>query len=50
MYDIDTFRAICEKAEAAGKAAVEKLQVIPMVVGTEAGLFSGKIDYSKPTY
>jgi hypothetical protein len=50
MYDMTTFRAICEKATAAGKAAVEKARVVPMIVGEETGFFSGKIDYSKPTY
>jgi hypothetical protein len=50
MYDIEIFRTICEKADAAGKAAVEKLQVVPMIVGSETSLFSNQIDYSKPTY
>jgi hypothetical protein len=50
MYDIEIFRAICEKADVAGKAAVEKLQVVPMIVGSETSLFSNKIDYTKPTY
>lgn len=48
MYDIDTFRLICDKAHTAGKAAVEKLRVVPMIVGQETGFFSGKIDYTKP--
>jgi hypothetical protein len=50
MYDLDLFTAICKKADTAGKAAVEKLQVIPMIVGQETSLFSNKIDYAKPTY
>lgn len=50
MFNLDHFTAICEKADAAGKAAVEKLQVVPMIVGQETSLFSNKIDYSKPTY
>ena len=37
-------------ADAAGKAAVEKLQVVPMVVGNAKSLFSNEIDYSQPTY
>lgn len=48
MYDIDTFREICDKAVTVGKAAVEKLKVVPMIVGQETSFFSGKIDYSKP--
>lgn len=50
MYDIKTFELICEKADAAGNAAVEKLQVVPMIVGQETSLFSGVIDRTKPTY
>jgi hypothetical protein len=50
MYDTQTYKAICDKANAAGVAAVEKLQVVPMIVGQETGFLSGKIDYSKPTY
>lgn len=50
MFDITSFKALCKEADAAGKAAVEKLQVVPMIVGQETSLFSGKIDYSKPTY
>lgn len=50
MFDIDTFSNICNEAHNAGMAAVEKLQVIPMVVGQETSLFSNQIDYSKPTY
>jgi hypothetical protein len=50
MYDTVTFNSICDKAAAAGKAAVEQLTVTPMVVGQETSLFSGKLDYSKPTY
>jgi hypothetical protein len=50
MYDIETFALICEKADAAGKAAVEKLNVVPMIVGQETSLFSNVIDRTKPTY
>lgn len=50
MHDIEIFETIIEKATAAGKAAVEKLEVVPMIVGQETSLFSNKIDYSKPTY
>lgn len=49
MYDTVTFNSICNKADAAGKAAVEQLNVTPMIVGQETSLFSGEIDYSKPT-
>lgn len=50
MHDIKTFEMICEKANEAGKAAVEKLEVVPMIVGQETSLFSNVIDRSKPTY
>jgi hypothetical protein len=50
MHDLDLFTTICEKADAAGRAAVEKLQVIPMIVGQETSLFSNQIDYTKQTY
>lgn len=50
MYDLVLFKSICEKADAAGRAAVEKLQVQPMIVGQETSLFSGVLDRSKPTY
>ena len=50
MFDLYTFTAVCKKADAAGKAAVEKLQVVPMIVGQETSLFSNKIDYSKQIY
>lgn len=50
MFDIETFELICEKANAAGIAAVEKLEVIPMIVGQETSLFSNVIDRTKPTY
>lgn len=49
MLTLDIFKSVRQKADAAGRAAVEKLQVVPMIVGQEAGFFSGKIDYSKPT-
>jgi hypothetical protein len=50
MLDLETFELICEKANAAGIAAVEKLNVVPMIVGQETSLFSNVIDRSKPTY
>ena len=50
MYDIMTFKNICNKADAAGKSAVEKLEVVPMLVGQETSFFSGKLDHTKPTY
>ena len=48
MYDKELFNDICVKADAAGKAAVEKAFIRPMIVGQEKGFMSGKIDYSKP--
>lgn len=50
MLELAPFKALCVQADAAGKAAVEKLQVVPMIVGEETSFMSGKIDYSKPTY
>jgi hypothetical protein len=47
---IDAFELIYQKAHAAGMSAVEKLEVVPMIVGQETSFFSGKIDYAKPTY
>lgn len=47
--DIDTFKEILAKADAAGKEAVEKAKIIPMIVGEGKSLFSNEIDYSKPT-
>lgn len=47
--DIATFKAIIAEADAAGKEAVSKLKVIPMIVGEAKSLFSNEIDYSKPT-
>jgi hypothetical protein len=48
MIDVNTFADICKVADVAGKEAVAKLKVVPMLVGQETSLFSGKIDYSKP--
>jgi hypothetical protein len=48
MIDYMNFRAICEKADYAGKEAVEKARIVPMIVGQEIGFFTGKLDYSKP--
>lgn len=41
---------IYAKADAAGKAAVEKLHVVPMIVGHAKNFFGNDIDYSKQTY
>jgi hypothetical protein len=43
------FNEILAKADAAGREAVSKLTVIPMIVGQAKSLFSNEIDYSKPT-
>jgi hypothetical protein len=45
-----TIEVVFREADVAGKAAVEKLEVVPMIVGQETSLFSNKIDYSKQTY
>ena len=45
-----TMEVVFREADVAGKAAVEKLEVVPMIVGQETSLFSNKIDYSKQTY
>jgi hypothetical protein len=50
MLDIKALTELCGKADAAGKAAVEKLKVIPMFVGQETHLFSNQIDTTKPVY
>jgi hypothetical protein len=50
LNDVQEFVDLCAKADAAGREAVEKLQVVPMVVGSETIFMSGKIDYSKPTF
>jgi hypothetical protein len=44
------FQQIYSEAVAAGRAAVEKAQVAPMIVGSEKGFLSGEIDRSKPMY
>lgn len=49
MLTLDIFQSVRQKADAAGRTAVEKLHVVPMIVGQETSFFSGKIDYSKPT-
>lgn len=46
----EIFQIICNEAHQAGVAAVERLNVVPMIVGEETSFLSGKIDYSKPTY
>jgi hypothetical protein len=48
ITDLEVFAAICDEADAAGRLAVSKLKVTPMIVGTAKGLFSNEIDYSKP--
>jgi hypothetical protein len=48
MLDKDKFFAICDAAHEAGIKAVSDLAVVPMLVGQETSLFSGKIDYTKP--
>lgn len=50
MIDRYTFGSICEEADAAGIEAVKNATIVPMIVGQETALFSGKLDYSKPTY
>jgi hypothetical protein len=50
MIDRNTFRSVCDLADAAGKIAVETTHVVPMVVGQETTLFSGVIDKTKPMY
>jgi len=44
------FASLYAQADAAGRSAVEKTKVVPMIVGQETSLFSGKIDYTKETY
>ena len=44
------FAALYTKADDAGRAAVEKTEVIPMIVGHETSLFSGVIDYTREIY
>ena len=50
VMERETFRIICNEAHQAGVAAVEQLNVVPMIVGEETSFLSGKLDYSKPTY
>ena len=50
LLDIETFKLVCEKAHAAGMKAVSKLNVIPMIVGSETHPFSGVMDMKKQTY
>jgi hypothetical protein len=44
----ETFKELVVQADAAGRAAVAKLKVVPMIVGEAKGLFSNEIDYTKP--
>jgi hypothetical protein len=46
--DLDTFKEILAEADAAGKEAVKKAKIIPMIVGEAKNLFSNEIDYNKP--
>lgn len=43
-------KALYENAHEAGINAVANLKVVPMIVGEETNLFSGKIDYNKSTH
>lgn len=43
------FKEILAAADVAGREAVSKMTVIPMVVGQAKSLFSNEIDYSQPT-
>jgi hypothetical protein len=45
---LEVFEEILVKADIAGKEAVSKLTVVPMIVGEGKSLFSNEIDYSKP--
>jgi hypothetical protein len=47
--DLETFKEILTEADVAGREAVQKLKVIPMIVGQGKSLFSNEIDYSQPT-
>jgi hypothetical protein len=42
-HDTETFLSIRDKADAAGRDAVEKLRVIPMIVGQETYFGSGRM-------
>lgn len=46
--ELEVFGVLMEKADAAGKEAVAKLKVTPMIVGQSKSLFSNEIDYTKP--
>lgn len=46
--ELETFREILAEADAAGREAVRKLNVIPMIVGEAIG-FTNQIGYSRPT-
>ena len=44
------FAAIYKEAHEAGHAAATAANPVPMIVGEETALFSGKLDMSKPTH
>ncbi len=44
------FDVMYADADEAGMAAVRKLDVVPMVVGTAKDIFSNEIDRTKPVY
>ena len=44
------WQAVYDEADKAGKAAAEACKPVPMVVGEETSLFSGKLDTSKPMH
>jgi len=46
--DLEAFKEILSKADAAGRDAVSKAKIIPMIVGEAKSLFSNEIDYTKP--
>jgi hypothetical protein len=50
MGQIMNFEELYQKAHEAGMFAVSSVSVVPMIVGQETYMFSGKIDESKPTY
>lgn len=47
---MSVFDAMYSDADEAGMAAVRKLTVVPMIVGTAKDLFSNEIDRTKPVY
>ena len=47
---MSTYDVIYREAHEAGCDAVEKANVVPMIVGTPSTTFGNDIDHSKPTY